>query len=481
MSATEPISSIQTGHRGRWRRLDEPHGRYRLYMLIAVVLFIAAYAALGAKAMHNGEPASFLVNDAPGYYAYLPSVLLDHDLDFHNQIENQFHGQANTVGPSYLKPRWPIGVALTLLPAYLAAQGASWGLYAATGSAHFTPNGYSLLYEPVCFAWVLLLSWGTMVLADRILRQRFAVSGRVIAAAVVSYWLGTHYLWYCFREPFMAHVISAFWVAAVVYIIHRMMPRIKEGRLGGGGLLLLAWCVSMALVCRLTNAVLLPLFLYLLYVIIQSRQLRRFAAWLPVALLGLFPLVLQAAAWGKMQGDAVPDTLQMVGYEKQEGFGHLADPRLWQTLFSSRHGLIFWSPLLALSALGILLYLIKPLRGIQGAAEEERTRRDPILIALLCSAGLLWYLNSAWSAWWFGSAFGGRAFLGMSILFIIGLGLCYEYARRAGKAWAGATAAAAILCMCAVWLLMVLRMGGKISKSNYLFGAAHHASNARES
>jgi hypothetical protein len=337
----------------------EPRARYRLYLGIAVLLFVVAYLALAGKAIRSGAPVSLLVNDAPGYYAYLPSVLLDHDLDFHNQVWDQFHGQEHHVGPSYIQPRWPIGVSLTLLPPWLAAHGLSEALYAATGSRHFVPNGYSLLYQPVCCAFVLLLAFMTMVLADRILSERFGISPPAIVLAVVSFWLGTHYLWYCFREPFMAHIISGFWVAATVYVIHRMLLELRKGRLNGGMLLLLAWCVSMALVCRLTNAVLIPLFLYLLYAIFKARSGGRFFKWLPVALLGVLPLLLQGAAWHGIKGDATPGSLQQVGYGTQEGFLYWKHPRLWQTLFSSRHGLMFWAPLLVLSAVGVGLYLLK--------------------------------------------------------------------------------------------------------------------------
>jgi hypothetical protein len=38
----------------------------------------------------------------------------------------------------------------------------------------------------------------------------------------------------------------------------------------------------------------------------------------------------------------------------------------------------------------------------------------------------LWYANSAWHSWWFGDAFGARAFLELFGLFGIGLGLTFH-------------------------------------------------------
>ena len=45
-----------------------------------------------------------------------------------------------------------------------------------------------------------------MALADRLLTEEFGIDPQVTAAAVVVYWLGSHYLYYYVREPFMAHV-----------------------------------------------------------------------------------------------------------------------------------------------------------------------------------------------------------------------------------------------------------------------------------
>jgi hypothetical protein len=278
----------------------------------------------------------------------------------------------------------------------------------------------------------------------------------------------------------MSHIISGFWVATVVYVVHRMLLALEKGRLGGGMLLLLAWCTSMALVCRLTNAVLLPLFIYLLYAIFKAGAGGKFLKWLPVALIGLFPLLLQAAAWHGIKGDATPGSLQQVGYGTQEGFLSWRHPRLWQTLFSSRHGLMFWAPLLLLSALGVVLYLIKgpPAEGRRpnGSDRKSPLRWDPVLICLVCSLLMIWYLNSAWGAWWFGSAVGGRAFLGMSILFLFGLGYCYEFARRGGLFWKRITFVAAMLGIFVAWGLMLLRMAGRLPKDGYLFGTTPRAS-----
>jgi hypothetical protein len=121
------------------------------------------------------------------------------------------------------------------------------------------------------------------------------------------------------------------------------------------------------------------------------------------------------------------------------------------TLFHSRHGLFYWSPLLLLSMAGSVAGLRR-----SGAP-------DPLLRGYLGAFLLLWYVNSAWYAWWFGESFGARAFLELAGLFVLGLGLAYDAARVSIVA-ARAAAVFALLCIAWNWLLVALWALGWIRK-----------------
>jgi hypothetical protein len=462
---------------GAW--LQAPKHRYQVYLLVAVGLFGLAYLMLGLKAYTKQTRMDFLVNDAPGYYAYLPSILIDHDLDFRNQIADQFGSEGNTVGPSTVEPRWPIGLSVTLLPAFLAAHGLTWGIYALTHSAAFVPNGYSVLYQPICVAFIMLVGAGGMVLTDKLLVERFRLSGLSIVLGVGVYWLGTQYTWYYFREPFMVHVVGASWIMAVVFLIHRMLLGLDRGELRWQQLLLLASCMSVALICRMTNGMLLPLFVYLLYRIIRTGLWVRFLKVLPIALLGLAPLLLQLVVQKVVHGNVAPGSVQQLGYDPQEGFRNATDPRLWKILFSSRHGLFFWAPVLLLSMAGLGAYLIKgPPRdaGAQSAGAQSALpqRWDPLLLGFMASGALLWYVNSAWYAWWFGSAFGARAFIEISGLFVIGLAFAFEFVRLGPRFWRYLAAAVVVAGVSVTYLLMAARMLDRIPRDGYLFDQHWH-------
>jgi hypothetical protein len=169
---------------------------------------------------------------------------------------------------------------------------------------------------------------------------------------------------------------------------------------------------------------------------------------LPLLPLGLAPLGVQALVWHELYGAYLVQTHAGLG-----GF-HWTDPSGWQTLFSSRHGLFFWSPLLLLAAGGLLWRLR---RGL-----------EPLLGCYLVSFGLLWYCNSCRCCWWFGDAFGGRAFLELGGLYVLGLASAFGAVRRAGLAarWAfGGAVAAALAFHFALLGLYILH---RIPRNDYL-------------
>ena len=359
----------------------------------------------------------FAVSDAIGYYAYLPSLVIDRDLQFENQLQAQRQTDAEYV-ESLRRNRWPIGVALSVMPAFLLAHGTSLFLYHWTGIAAVEPHGYSLLYFIFCVAWAMSIGMLGLILVDRLIVERLHVPGRMAAAAVLTTWLGTNYMWYFTREPLVAHMAGASWVIFCIYLIHRLERNALEGRLAWWHLPLLAFTASMALTCRLTNAFMLPLFVYLGGVLIRQRLLGHALRLAPMILLAMAPLVLQVIIMKLVLGQTVHDDMQQLGYKERERF-YWTDPALFRTLFSSRHGLFFGTPALLLAAWGWIWHLVR--RG---------GWRDPLLACFAVAALSLWYVNSAWYAWWFGSSVGNRAFVELAGFYAIGFALAFIWMSR---------------------------------------------------
>jgi cobalamin biosynthesis protein CobD/CbiB len=82
---------------------------------------------------------------------------------------------------------------------------------------------------------------------------------------------------------------------------------------------------------------------------------------------------------------------------------------LLKALVSSRNGLFFFSPVLLLGLVGLLL---------RRRMHEPRWFVTPILLGGV----ILWYLNASWYAWYFGDAFGGRGYIVLVPALVLGLG-----------------------------------------------------------
>jgi hypothetical protein len=430
--------------------LDSRRSRLGLYIFITIVFFAVAWIAVLGRAVAMDREVNVIISDARYYYVYLPSLVVDGDLDFSNQIRDHWETEWN---PALLLDRterglvrnqYPVGLALTLLPTFLAAHAATKAL-AFGGGAPLAPDGYSLLYQLAAVATVMALGLASMAMIDSLVVRRFHVNPRAAAAAIVAYWIGTPFAYYFFREPLMVHVASAFWVTSVLWVGLAMTDGVRWWQP-----LALVLAISMAVVCRPSNVFIAP---FLVYVAVELRRRRLLAVvirFLPLATLGLAPVLLQLLAWRLLSG-------HWVNYGYRVSF-HWGEPMLLQTLFSPRHGLFVWSPLLVLSA--------------GGAAWETFRRggiRDALWLSLLLSGAILWYLNSAWEIWWFGDAFGARAFLELSFLFILGLALCFDRVRTSGSILRRVVTGWALASIVYSTTLMALYIAEGISREAPLF------------
>jgi hypothetical protein len=371
--------------------------RDRTYAAVAVTFFLLALGMAAGKAILLGQRFDLVVSDGRFYYAYLPSVVIDGDLDLTNQISEHW---GTDFRPELLENRtetglvwnmYPIGLALTLLPGFLL------GHVLALGSGGLIPaDGYSWPYQLACLGIIELLVWRTIVRTDRLLTERLGVPVGPTVLGLVVLAVGTPYAYYACREPFMVPAVSAFWCMEVVAVS-------AAGHRGPGWFWpRLAFCGTMAVVCRPTNVHLVPVAAFGVVQAVLAAGLWRTITCLPLAGIAIVPIGFQLVTWRLLFGNWVHYSYGDLGF-------NWAHPALAATLFSSRHGLFFWSPVLLFAVAGLLL-----------------RARDPLVRCWSFAGILLWYANSAWQVWWFGDAFGARAFLELSGLFGIGLALAFS-------------------------------------------------------
>lgn len=410
--------------------------RSRVYFAIAGLFFSLALVGGIAKSRILGQRFDLPVSDGRYYYAYLPTVAIDRDLDFSNQIAEHwgpdFHADLSLdrTETDRVRNKYPIGFALTVAPGFLIGH-----IVALASNGHIPADGYSWPYQVGCLAAIELLVWQTLVLADRIMTQRLHMSPNAAMLSLATVALGTPYAYYAGREPFMVHAVSAFWCTLVAAIASDSERQTKWK------LPQIAFATSMAIVCRPTNLHLVPLLIFAIFKMVRGFDFASLLRTTPLALLAAaVPTGLQLLTWKSLSGNWIYFSYRGEGFDWTR-------PALWQTLFSSRHGLFLWSPVLVVACLGLM-------------------RRISNVFVASWSMGflLLWYANSAWRTWWFGDSFGGRAFLELTGLFAIGLGLAFETMSAKSRI------AVALLAVAFNAAFMMLYITHRIDRDGYLFG-----------
>ena len=101
-----------------------------------------------------------------------------------------------------------------------------------------------------------------------------------------------------------------------------------------------------------------------------------------------------------------------LGYDNL-GFSHWIHPALWQPLVSSDHGLITWTPIVIPAIVGLVLL--------------RKYDRD-LAVYSLTAIGALYYIVACHNDWHAGSSFGNRFFLSLTPFFILGLAVTLQEA-----------------------------------------------------
>ena len=358
---------------GSWWQFLQAHAD--VHVLAATLLFV-----LAAK---NGFIWQ-ITSDGGLYFANLRSMVFDRDL----QIRPELAVLGLADRPHTIVP---VGPAIVWAPLYLVVAGVDWlvglspGL--STGVAHGLQGPY--VRAALISSW-LIAAVGLTLIHWR-LRREF---GRIPALVTSLLILGaTPLVYYLVVETSMPHAAS---FGAVALVLTTGDAWCRRGAPSGRQAWIIGSLVGLALLVRPQDA------LFGLFPLVAiaatgappaSRgQVVGKLAWLVAGVIP-FLLVQVAFGWAVMKVNHVP--YQLVG---DGGYLNLASPRWLDVLFSSRHGLLSWTPVVTLALIGTLLY----------------ARRDKVwaLPALMVFAAMCW-INGSTTDWWGGSAFGGRRFTSM--------------------------------------------------------------------
>lgn len=368
--------------------------------MVLVTLYVLCVLAFLATIPLPRIDNQLVSSDGTFYYAYLPTIWLDGDLDFTNQYRYLIGpGRESIAG---FTPRglpvnaYPVGPALLWSPFFLAAHLAVLALRAL--GAAIPADGMGYLYQAVTLLGSITYGAIGLWLIYCLCRRHFGPAPSVAAVALL--WLGSNVLYYMVAEPSMAHTSSLFALGLFFYLWDG-----QQGEGTGRGWLVLGLAGGLVVLVRVPDAI----FVALPVLGMLPQLLRAPACLLPRLALfagGAFVAFLpQLIVWQILYGSIISGYLSLSG-----GLAfHWLSPQWWQVLFSGFHGLYTWHPLLLAATLGLLLL----------ARRSPRERRFTLLLAI----GLLMqiYLVSAWREWWQGDSFGGRMFISAMPIFALGL------------------------------------------------------------
>jgi len=369
-----------------------------------------------------------LSGDGVMYYVYVRSLVKDKDIDFTNEYTHyELIGRGDLSVPTKTGLRrsiFSIGPGLVSIPFFLLGEAVARGL-AWTGRT-VDLSGYGPAHVNAVALGGLVLGFAAVLLIHGLLRRHFAPGTALGGALVVG--AATFLPWYMVQQPTMSHAASAAAAALALWL----WDRGREAR-SPRGHLVLGLVLGLAMCIRWQNGVLLALpGIDLLAAWRRERGSWRRGALSAAALLagaaaGAFP---QMWAWKALYG------MWVLPYPPHGAdFVRLDHPFLMNTLFSSRHGLLSWTPVLWAGYLGFVP-LLKRRPWLAG----------PLLVPLL----LMTYVNACSGDWWAGGSFSNRRFDSLLPILAFGLAAAIDAARAALRARPGAVLGLAALPL-VVW------------------------------
>jgi len=381
--------------------------------------------------------------DGVGYYAYVRSLLIDHDLRFENDwlAGNASFVSARTDVAGHLLPdqytrtgyvgnHFSVGPSILWAPAIVATHAAVLALDRL--GAHIQADGYSRPYLIAMALTTALCGFAGIFLSFLIARKYFSERWALLAALGV--WLASSLPVYMYFNPAWSHAHSAF--AAALFIWYWERTHLRRT--------LAQWTILGLIAGLMVNVYYPNAFLMVFPVVEVIFSLRRSTrGWKSGESFGR--IAASTALFGAVFMLALLPTFvtrQIIygspfetGYPSIR-FWHWASPLFGSVLFSSDHGLLTWTPILALAILG-LVFLWKRSVLLAGCAT----------LSLL----LFLYFIASYPDWDGLSSFGNRFFVSLTPLFVIGLAAFFETLAR----WIGNARRAFVAVSCGVALFAV--------------------------
>ncbi len=352
--------------------------------------------------------------DGVGYYAYLRSALIDHDLRFENDYlganESFLMGHVDAQGrllpamytkTGYVDNHFTVGPAILWAPVMLAVHGSV--LLADHFGAHIPADGYS---HPYLMAMALTTScYGflALFLSYRITRKYF--NERWTFLATVGIWVASSLPIYMYFNPSWSHAHSAFSVALFLWYWDKTRLTRTMSQ----------WAI-LGLLAGLMGNVYYPNVILLIFPALETIYLLRSKQAGGSQLGAPFGnLALNCATMGAILVASLLPTFitRRIIYGSPFATGYppiltwnWKSPVLLRILFSSDHGMFSWTPILILAVAGLFFLLKRD--ALWGAGS---------ILTFLA----FYYFIASYPDWDGLSSYGNRFFISLTAIFVLGL------------------------------------------------------------
>jgi hypothetical protein len=386
--------------------------------------------------------------DGVGYYAYLHSMLIDHDLNFENDylagnqsfVMSRVDAQGHLLPGLYTKTghvenHFSVGPAIlwapVLAPVHLAV------LILDHFGAKIPPDGYSRPYVLAMALTTASYGFLSLLLAFRMARKYF--DQQCAFLATIGIWLATSLPVYMYFNPSWSHAFSAFSVSLFLWYWDRTKLRRTPAQ----------WA-ALGLFSGLMGNVYYPNVILLIFPaleiihLVQARQRGPNQAIMPLGKLASCSALFGVVFLVSLLPTFI--TRQIIyGSPFETGYPGIrtwnwTSPRLLSVLFSSDHGLWSWTPILLLAVIGLFFL----------------ARRN----ALLGTGSILtflafYYFIASYPDWDGLSSYGNRFFVSLAPVFILGLAALLG----AFSQWMGENSRALALSGAAIAMLVLWNIG----------------------
>ncbi len=390
------------------------HKRFTQQGLLLGVLYLVLLPLILNPQVHG--------NDGIGYFSYLHSMVMDRDFDFTNEFSH-YEGQYVIVGYSHVTGRpvngVPMGSALLWMPFYLGAHLLLkfFGLFI---QLPWDADGYSYPY-----VYSIGLASSLYALAGLWLTFKFTCyfyKPESSLAGIILGWMATPLVFYMYLHPSMAHANSFFLVSSLLYLLLKIKDT-ESNPLWRWGLL--GIILGLLVIVRNQDIILWGLVAWIMFPRESCKM--SFKAFIIMAVCAGLMIFPQMIAWKSIFGSWLsgPESHQIAQNT------NFLSPHIMSVLFSGRHGLFTWHPMLLVG-----------LAGWYGLGKKDKALAWTILILFLFQV----WVTASWREWWGAHSFGHRMFVSMLPLFMLGITAAWDYLNsRIQKRWLILLAIGAIL------------------------------------